>query len=139
LSLVFGVCVFIVLYMSSNLSSAQSITEFFAGSFWASFGWMVLLCFVADYAGKIIAFGMVKLVYKRPTTNFVEFNEMNLGTFITHLVEVLLRALLFMLGAVRVIQSQLFANDTFWTLILTYLVIKVAIFVIARLAVGAIL
>jgi hypothetical protein len=139
LAMILGVCVFFLLYMFSNLSSAESIVDFFTGLFWASFGWMVLLCFVADYGGKIIAFGLIKWIYKRPKSNFREVNEMNLGTFVTHLFEVLLRALIFMIGAVRVIQSQLFTNDTSWSLIMTYLVIKVIIFVVARLTVGAIL
>ena len=140
LSMVFGLLVFFVFYSMSQFAVEGHLQALVEAEFWESFGWMVLLCFCADYAGKGLAYGVLLLAYKdRAPSKFAELNEMSLSTFLVHLVEVLLRAGLFLLGAAQVVQASVFADDTLWTLMLTYLLLKIVIAVVARLAAGAIL
>ncbi len=136
-SLFIGTGAFFLLYLSSNLSRDASLLDLFTDEFWTAFGWMCVICFVADYLGKGVAYGVIQWCFKDPTATFWELNHSSIKSFLTHLLEVALRAMIFLVGAINVLRNELFASDSLWSLVGTYLVVKVCIYVMARLLTGA--
>jgi len=98
------------------------------------FGLMVL----SGVIGRAVAYIIIKLVFNlwldKTTKKLGELNKGSLNKIsFSYFISVFISAVIFAFGALGIVQMKLFGNTTFYSLILTYLLIKIIVFFVTRL------
>ncbi|MCP4651530.1 MAG: hypothetical protein GY853_15820 [PVC group bacterium] len=95
------------------------------------------LLLLSGIIGRFFAFFFLKamfgIVIGREMKKFGELNDgLNKISF-SFIIASFVSAILFAVGALSIVQSKIFGQMTFWTLVFTYVMIKVVVFVLVRL------
>jgi hypothetical protein len=97
---------------------------------------VTVLAFITGLFGRITAYITLKVIYdwrKLAPKKIGEYNRgINKITSFSYLISIVLSSLIFTLGIFPIIESRIFGESTITTVMLTYLIIKIAIFIIVR-------
>jgi hypothetical protein len=117
------------------------LTEIFSLLFLEVLFSVIVLMIVTGLIGRIAAYFTLKIIYRwRDAGAMKTIGEYNKGinkmTSISYFIAISLSSLVFTLGIFPIIESRLFGESTTFTVVLTYLFIKIAIFLIVSLFSG---
>jgi len=98
---------------------------------------LVLLIFgislLSGIIGRIFAYVLIKMIFKKkPIKTIGEFNRGINKISMSYLLSTFLSAIIFSIGAFAILQNMLFNEDSLFTLIATYTVIKIGVYLATR-------
>jgi len=111
---------------------ADSLFDIFSFSFVYFLFEVLLISVISGFFGRILTYIPLKLWYNYVSRKEIKsFGQINKGVnemlSMSYIISTLLSSIIFALGALTIIQSKLFEEDTLGTLILSYLIIKITI------------
>ncbi|MHA1502436.1 MAG: hypothetical protein ACTSSB_11350 [Candidatus Heimdallarchaeota archaeon] len=90
-----------------------------------------LLCGIL---GRIIAYILLKMVFKnKPIKTFGEFNQGINKISMSYLLSTFVSAVIFSIGAFAILQNVLFDEESLFTLMATYIIIKIGVYLATRM------
>ncbi len=121
-----------------NLLNARRDTALFlfSGECWelvfTFFGLFVLIGLIS----RVIAYVLLKLIYTYGLKEEIKSpSELNVGinkwTSMTYFLATFLSAITFVLGALSIIQNNVFGRDTLFTLFISYLILKIGVYLLS--------
>ena len=102
---------------------------------------LVLIIFgillMSGVMARILAYVFLWLFFKYARKRIMrKFGDLNTGInkiSFPFLITSLIAAVIYSLGVVLILQQAIFSQQTFWTLVMTYIIIKITIFLIVKL------
>jgi len=89
---------------------------------------------LAGLLGRIFGYFILRLIFrKNPIKKIGEFNQGINKLGFSFLISTMISSVLFSIGATAVLQEAIFNEDTLFTLIATYVIIKICVFLITRM------
>jgi len=130
----FSILVFFWVAIAVDLfeKQADSLLEIFTLDFVYFLFEVLLISVISGFFGRILAYIPLKLFYNYVSRKEIKsFGQLNKGInemlSMSYIVSTLLSSVVFALGALTIIQSNLFEEETLWTLVLSYFLIKAVI------------
>jgi len=139
LSNIVSLVVFFILAFNLDIFNSTVVTISDMISF--DFGRLLLMIFglmlVSGIVGRIMAYITIRLIAHyymgRETKKIGEFISGINGISFSYFFSTLISAILFAIGGLKVIQEKIFGEVTIITLIFTYVIVKIIVFLISRL------
>lgn len=140
LSITISTAFFFFLRNRSNLTLRDMrLVELFTFPFWDVFLQVFWYCVLSDLLGSVLAYILVKLIYIKPTRRWTEYERVNLRTFVVYLISATFRCIAAIADLYEFFSGEWFGDGSVQNLVLTYLILKVVFYIIARLVAGRII
>jgi hypothetical protein len=114
----------------------SSIVFFISKDFWTLFGMVFFISILSGISARIIVYVIINKIYTSNEKHVKKFSEINTGVNklgLNFFLSTFFTCLVFCLGLVTVLQEALFKELTIFTLIFTYVGIKIVIFFIIKM------
>lgn len=124
-----------------NLGLFEHQTETISDLISVEFLSLVLIIFgislLSGLMGRIMAYLIVRLYFniarQSETKTFGEFNTGINKLSFSFLIQTFLSSVIFATGIIFILQSKLFDSNSIWALLATYIIVKIAVFLLTRL------
>jgi len=130
--------IMLAIYLNFFRLKSDTMNFIFSVDFLMTILAIFIVSIITNFFGRIVAYLVLQLIYRRTATKtFLELNSTGLNKLgIRYLVATLIASLLFTTGMVYILQLKIFGEDTIVSLILTYILIKIFIFILTKFLIG---
>ena len=135
---IISVTLFFVFTLSLRLygDKNSNIGYILTSDFWLLFLQIFAISLLSGIIARITVFVIMRAYYSWRNKSMKRWGEISTGinkVGLTFLISTLFTALVFCLGLIPILQNRIFDENTLFTLIVSYLIIKLGIFLIIRL------
>ena len=143
-SLIWASSFFFLFYILAGFTRPyESINVLVTSEFWYTFLILALMALITDYLGRLAAYLTLRAIANwrgRAMRSVWDLNKKaGWKSIWYHLAEVGIRAFLFLVGAIGIIQRLLFGDNTILSLCITYVLIKIGIYALLRAILGPVI
>lgn len=136
---IFSMLLFVIMFYSFDLRTIQamSIKSF---DYWRMVGVIIMIYIGSGVVGRVSAYFILRIIYKHKNLKEIkrplEYNKGMSRMSIAWLIAIIISAFLLSWGALEFIQQAFFGENTFWTLVGAYFILKVGVFILTRIFTG---